>query len=280
MGTSDGYLLAVNADTGKPIESFGVNGKADLYPAIPRAKRNTVKMWSGETHYVSPNSPPVVVRDTVIVGSAMSDRPPRKDWPPGHVQAFDARSGKLKWVFHVIPEDGEFGADTWKDGSNKYTGNANVWTLMSGDDELGQVYLPISTPTSDYWGGFRKGDGFFADSLVAVNVETGKRVWHFQTVHHSVWDYDLPAAPTLARPDRARRSRESHRADQQAGFHLRLRSGQWPAVVADRGASGSQVGYSGRGAVADAAFSDQAAGVRISGRDRRSADRFHAGVER
>ena len=197
MGTSNGYLIAVNADTGKPIESFGVNGKADLYPAIPRAKRNTVKMWSGESQQVSPNSPPVVVRDTVIVGAAMSDRPPKKDWPPGHVQAFDARSGKLKWVFHVIPEDGEFGADTWKDGSNHYTGNANVWTVMSGDDELGQVYLPISTPTSDYWGGFRKGDGLFADSLVAVNVETGKRVWHFQTVHHSVWDYDLPAAPTL-----------------------------------------------------------------------------------
>ena len=197
MGTADGYLLAVNADTGRPIDTFGVRGKADLYPAIPRATRSTLKMWSGEAHYVSPNSPPVIVRNTVIVGSAMSDRPPRKDWPPGHVQAFDVRTAKLKWVFHVIPEDGEFGADTWQDGSNKYTGNANVWTMMSGDDELGHVYLPISTPTSDYWGGFRKGDGLFADSLVAVNVETGKRVWHFQTVHHSVWDYDLPAAPTL-----------------------------------------------------------------------------------
>ena len=197
MGTSDGYLIAVNADTGTSIDSFGVKGKADLYPAIPRAHRNTLKLWSGETQYVSPNSPPVIVRNTVIVGAAMSDRPPKKDWPPGHVQAFDARTGRLKWVFHVIPEDGEFGADTWKDGSNKYTGNANVWTMMSGDEELGHVYLPISTPTSDYWGGFRKGDGLFADSLVAVNVETGKRVWHFQTVHHSVWDYDLPAAPTL-----------------------------------------------------------------------------------
>ena len=158
------------------------------------------------------------MRDTVIVGAAMSDRPPKKDWPPGHVQAFDVRTGKLKWVFHVIPEDGEFGADTWKDGSNSYTGNANVWTMMSGDDELGHVYLPITTPTSDYWGGFRKGDGLFADSLVAVNVETGKRVWHFQTVHHGVWDYDLPARADAARRHgaTARASRRSRRSASRA----------------------------------------------------------------
>jgi len=197
MGTSHGYLLALNAATGQPVRRFGDNGKVDLYPAIPRARRNAIKMWSGEGHYVSPNSPPLVLRDTVIVGSAMSDRPPLKSWPPGHVQAFDVRTGRLRWVFHVIPEDGEYGAATWKEGSNRYTGNANVWTMISGDAELGHVYLPTSTPTSDYWGGFRKGDNLFADSLVAVDVDTGKRVWHFQTVHHSVWDYDLPAAPNV-----------------------------------------------------------------------------------
>ena len=94
-------------------------------------------------------------------------------------------------------DDGEFGADTWKEHSNRYTGNVNVWSMMSGDDELGHVYLPMTTPNSDYWGGFRKGDNLFAESLVAVNVETGQRVWHFQAVHHGVWDYDFPCAPTL-----------------------------------------------------------------------------------
>ena len=127
----------------------------------------------------------------------MSDRPRFKEWPPGYVQAFDVRTGTLKWVFHTIPVDGEFGADTWKEGSNRYTGNANVWSMLSGDDELGHVYLPITTPTSDYWGGYRKGDNLFAESIVAVDVETGQRVWHFQAVHHGIWDFDFPAAPTL-----------------------------------------------------------------------------------
>jgi quinoprotein glucose dehydrogenase len=202
MGTLDGYLLALDAKSGKPIASFGQNGKTDLHTAIRRADRALLRlaerrMWSNEQHYLSPNSPPVVVRDTVIVGAAMSDRPRFKDWPPGDVQAFDVRTGQLKWVFHTVPSNGEFGADTWKDGSNNYTGNTNVWSMLSGDDELGHVYLPITTPTNDYWGGFRKGDNLFAESIVAVNVETGKRVWHFQTVHHGIWDYDLPAAPTL-----------------------------------------------------------------------------------
>jgi quinoprotein glucose dehydrogenase len=197
MGTLDGYLLALNAATGKPIASFGESGKADLTTAIPRANRGSLHQFDGERHYISVDSPPVVVRDTVIVGSSMSDRPPVREWVPGDVQAFDVRTGKLKWVFHVIPHDGEFGADTWKDGANRYTGNANVWSMLSGDDELGLVYLPTTTPNSDYFGGFRKGDGLFAESIVAVNVDTGARAWHFQAVHHGVWDYDLPAAPTL-----------------------------------------------------------------------------------
>jgi quinoprotein glucose dehydrogenase len=197
MGTLDGYLLALDARTGKPIQSFGVNGKADLTPAIRGGTRNAVHLVNGERHFISVDSPPVVVRDTVVVGSTMSDRTPIQEWPPGDVQAFDVRTGKLKWVFHVIPKDGEFGANTWKNHSNRYTGNGNVWSMMSGDDELGYVYLPTTTPNSDFWGGARKGDNLFAESIVAVNVETGKRVWHFQAVHHGLWDYDFPAAPTL-----------------------------------------------------------------------------------
>ena len=197
LGTLDGYLLALDAKTGKPISTFGVNGLADLTKAIPRATRKTLHLIDGETHYISVDSPPVVVRDTVIVGSSMSDRTPIKEWAPGYVEAFDVRTGKFKWAFHSVPRDGEFGADTWKENSNRYSGNVNVWSMMSGDDDLGLVYLPTTTPNSDYWGGFRKGDNLFAESIVAVNVETGRRAWHFQAVHHGVWDYDFPCAPTL-----------------------------------------------------------------------------------
>ncbi len=197
MGTLDGYLLALDAKTGKPIDVFGDRGKADLAKAIPRATRRALHLINGETNFVSVDSPPVIVRDTVIVGSSMSDRAPVAEWPSGDVQAFDVRTGKPKWSFHVIPRDGEFGAGTWNEHANRYTGNGNVWSMMSGDDELGYVYLPTTTPNSDYYGGLRKGDGLFAESLVAVDVETGKRVWHFQAVRHGVWDYDFPAAPTL-----------------------------------------------------------------------------------
>jgi len=197
LGTLDGYLLALDAKTGQPIKGFAESGKADLTREIPRATRRTLHLVDGEQHYISVDSPPVVVRDTVIVGSSMSDRTPIMEWAPGYVQGFDARTGKFKWAFHTVPRDGEFGADTWKDHSNRYSGNANVWSMMSGDDELNQVYLPTTTPNSDYWGGFRKGDNLFAESIVAVNADTGKRVWHFQAVHHGVWDYDFPCAPTL-----------------------------------------------------------------------------------
>ena len=197
LGTLDGYLLALDAKTGQPIKTFGADGRADLAREVPRASRKTLHLVDGEQHYVSVDSPPVVVRDTVIVGSSMSDRTPIMEWAPGYVQAFDVHTGKLKWAFHTVPRDGEFGADTWQDHSNRYTGNVNVWSTLSGDDELGHVYLPLTTPNSDYWGGFRKGDGLFAESLVAVDVETGKRIWHFQAVHHGVWDFDFPCAPTL-----------------------------------------------------------------------------------
>ncbi len=197
MGTLDGYLIALDAKSGRPIPTFGVNGKADLTKEIPRATRKTLHLIDGEQHYISVDSPPVVVRNTVIVGSSMSDRTPIMEWAPGYVQGFDVRTGKVKWVFHTVPRDGEFGAETWKDHANRYSGNVNVWSTLSGDDELGHVYLPLTTPNSDYWGGFRKGDDLFAESLVAVDVETGKRLWHFQAVHHGVWDFDFPCAPTL-----------------------------------------------------------------------------------
>ena len=197
-GTSDGYLMAFNARTGKPIPDFGVGGKVDLMSAVPRVSRqDTLVLAGGEAFHLSVDSPPTVCRDVVIVGSSQSDRPPTKEWPPGYVQAFDVRTGEPRWVFHAIPEEGEFGTETWENDSWRYSGNANVWSMMSADEELGYVYLPTTTPTSDYWGGARLGDNLFAESLVCVDVETGKRVWHFQMVHHGLWDWDLPAAPNL-----------------------------------------------------------------------------------
>jgi quinoprotein glucose dehydrogenase len=188
IGTGDGYLWAIDAKTGKAVPDFGEGGKINLAKAIPLAQ-------NARNYAVS--SPPVVCRDVVIVGSSISDGPANKEAPRGDIQAFDARTGKPLWTFHSIPQTGEYGNDTWENDSWKYTGNTNVWTLMSADEELGYVYLPFGTPTNDWYGGHRLGNNLFAESLVCVEAKTGKRVWHYQTVHHGLWDYDLPGAPVL-----------------------------------------------------------------------------------
>lgn len=188
IGTADAYLIAIDAKTGKPVESFGENGRVNLTKAIPHAV-------NARNYAVT--SPPLVCRDTVIVGASISDGPSMKEMPRGDIQAFDARTGKPAWIFHTVPQEGEFGNETWEGESWKYTGNTNVWTLMSADDELGYVYLPTGTPTNDWYGGHRLGNNLFAESLICLEAKTGKRVWHYQTVHHGVWDYDLPSAPIL-----------------------------------------------------------------------------------
>jgi quinoprotein glucose dehydrogenase len=189
-GTGDGYLISVDAATGKPSADFGESGRVDLIEGFPRADRGP------PTNY-SVTSAPLVVRDTVIVGSAITDQPYKKEMPPGHVRAFDVRSGELQWMFHTVPQRGQFGYDTWAPGTAEVAGNANVWSFMSADEELGYVYLPIGSPTNDLYGGHRHGDNLFANSLVAVDVETGERQWHFQLVHHDLWDSDAAAAPNL-----------------------------------------------------------------------------------
>ena len=142
-------------------------------------------------------SPPVVCHDTVIVGSSINDGPMKKEAPRGDIQAFDARTGKPAWIFHTVPQAGEFGNETWENESWKYTGNTTPWTIMSAADELGYVYIPTGTPTNDWYGAARLGDGLFGETLLCLDARTGKRIWHFQTVHHGLWDYDLPAAPVL-----------------------------------------------------------------------------------
>ena len=181
-----GSLIALNPKTGKPYPDFGEGGGVDL-----RFGRNndTTHAWSGA---------PQVCKDVVIVGSTMSDSPPRKEAAPGDVRAYDVRTGKLRWTFHVIPRIGELGVDTWKDNSWEYTGHANLWSLISADEELGYAYLPLTSPTSDMYGGHRQGNNLFSDSLVSVSCATGQRVWHYQLVPHDLWDFDLPAAPVLA----------------------------------------------------------------------------------
>jgi quinoprotein glucose dehydrogenase len=182
-------LVALDARTGAPIPSFGSGGEVDL---VSRLRRPVNRL-----HYTN-TSPPVVYGNLIIVGNGVGDRLRYPNDPPGDVQAFDVRTGQRVWTFHTIPDSGEFGWQTWEDGSWRYMGHTNVWAPMSVDQGRGLVFLPVSTPTNDWYGGDRKGDNLFAESVVALDARTGKRVWHYQIVHHGLWDYDLPAPPILA----------------------------------------------------------------------------------
>ena len=194
-GTGDGYLIAVDAKTGKPLPGFGDNGRVDLMDGLPRAKRGTRDYLNALTYSVQ--SPPLVVRDVVIVPASVSSLVIHKEQIPGYIRGYDARTGKVRWTFHTVPQPGETGHDSWKDNSWEYAGKVTVWTMMSADEALGYVYLPTNTTAPDFYGGHRPGDNLFAESLLCLDVETGRRVWHFQTVHHGLWDYDNPAAPNL-----------------------------------------------------------------------------------
>jgi quinoprotein glucose dehydrogenase len=174
-GTGDGYLICLNAQTGKPISAFGQMGRIDLTQGLGRPVNRR--------HY-GVSSPPVICRDIIVIGSKVHDIPLVKAMPPGDVRGFDVRTGKQLWQFLAVPRDGQFGNETWEDGSWKSTGGANVWTLMSADDELGYVYLPFSSPSNDWYGGERHGDGLFGESMVCLDARTGKRIWHFQMAHH------------------------------------------------------------------------------------------------
>ncbi|MEO7966928.1 MAG: PQQ-binding-like beta-propeller repeat protein, partial [Gemmatimonadaceae bacterium] len=169
--------------------SFGTNGEVNLLKTL----RREVK----PQHYTN-TSPVAIVGDVVIVGNGVGDRLSYRNDPPGDVQGFDVRTGRHLWSFHTIPDSSEVGVKTWEDGSWRYMGHTNVWAPMSVDEKRGLVFLPVSTPTNDWYGGDRKGDNLFAEAVVALEAKTGKRVWHYQTVHHGLWDYDLPAPPVLA----------------------------------------------------------------------------------
>jgi quinoprotein glucose dehydrogenase len=193
-----GYrLVELNAKTGQPIASFAKGGMVDLKEGMVTGTGQQIDLETGEAGL---HSTPLVVKDTIIVGSSFKEGMTvvTKNNTKGNVRAFDARTGKLLWTFNTIPRPGEFGNETWENGSWATNGNTGVWTQMTVDEELGLVYLPVESPTSDYYGGERPGDNLFGESLVCVDLRTGKRKWHFQIVHHPIWDYDLSSAPILA----------------------------------------------------------------------------------
>ena len=187
VGTHDAYLLSLDARTGQPDADFGANGKVDLTVDIRDVVRGT--NFSGRR--------PLVAGDVVIVGNSIGDVSRTRQMPPGDVQAYDVRTGRKLWTFHTIPREYEAGYDTWLNGSAEYTGNANVWAGIAYDPELDYLYMASSTPTNNLYGGERPGNNLYAESVICLEAKTGERVWHFQAVHHGIWDYDFAAMPVL-----------------------------------------------------------------------------------
>ena len=237
-----GYrLIALDARTGIPVKSFGDNGVVDL-------KKNddqTIDLVTGE---VGLHSTPLVMGDVIVVGAAhLSGGAPRtRKNVKGYVRGFDVHTGKRKWIFHTIPRKGEFGYDSWLvKGQAEEAGNTGAWAQISADPELGLVYLPVELPTGDYNGQYRAGPGLFGETIVAVDVHTGKRKWHFQTVHHGLWDMDIPCASILCDiPVDGKIVKAIAQPGKQAFLYvLNRETGEpiWP-IVGDAGARGRRAG--------------------------------------
>ncbi len=186
------HLISLNAETGLPVANFGDNGVVDLKQELDR-DIDPVSAAIGDS------SPPIISHNVIIVGAALEagTAPKSMKNAPGYIRAYDVRTGKRLWIFHTIAQPGEFGHETWEGDSWSYTGNTGAWAPFSVDEELGYVYVPVEDATGDYYGGHRLGDNLFSSSLVCLDVATGKRIWHYQLVHHDIWDDDPPAAPIL-----------------------------------------------------------------------------------
>lgn len=181
-------LIELDAQDGRPVPGFGDHGSVDLLDGL---------QWPVDPKRYTNTSPPVVFRNLVIVGNGVADRLIYRRDPPGDVRAYDASTGRRVWSFHTVPRDGEVGSETWRQHSNRYTGHTNVWAPMTLDVRRGLLYLPVSTPSNDFYGGNRLGANLFGDSLVCLDAKTGERRWHHQLVHHGLWDYDSPGPPSL-----------------------------------------------------------------------------------
>jgi len=199
FGTRDGRLVALEATTGHPADDFGVHGIVDLKTrdVVPEVSTSPFAQY-GLT------SPPLVFRNLIITGSATQEFPAQG--PAGDVRAWDVLTGRLVWTFHTVPRDGEWGHDTWKSDSGRRRSGVNVWGFMTVDVERGILYMPVAAPAWDRFGGDRLGNNLFSSSIVAVDVNTGKRLWHFQVVHHDIWDLDTQAPPLLLDVRRGRRT--------------------------------------------------------------------------
>lgn len=195
IDVSPGYqLVSLDAKTGMPDPNFGDNGKVDLYVGLRNADDPRFPFPD-----IGLSAPPFVMNDVIVVGAAhrTGGRPRSKANVKGDIRGFDVRTGELLWTFHTIPERGEVGYESWLDEGVEFTGNAGVWAPISGDPERGIVYLPVEDPTGDYYGGDRPGDNLFSSGIVALDIKTGVRQWHYQFIHHDIWDWDVPAAPVL-----------------------------------------------------------------------------------
>jgi quinoprotein glucose dehydrogenase len=241
MLTGHAFMIALDAKTGRPLEGFGIKGRVDLTEGLGRPVPS--RRLYGHT------SPPVIVRDVIVVGSSVLGFPIREAMPVGDVRGFDIRTGQQLWTFRAVPGPGEVGHETWENDSWKTIGNTNVWTLMSADEELGYVYLPFSPPANDYYGGHRHGDNLFSDALVCLDARTGKRIWHYQLTRHDIWDYDLPAAPNLI----------DVTVDGRRVKAVAQVTKQGHVFVADRGSPGAAVQCTGREDGCHAALPNQAA---------------------
>ena len=190
---SGGYhLVVLDAKTGRVIPSFGKDGIVDLTEGL---NRDVVRPGA-----IGSSSAAIVIRDVVVVGAALESgtAPASKANVPGYTRGYDVRTGKLLWTFHTVPQAGEEGVETWENDSWKYTGNTGAWAPLSGDEELGYVYVPVEAPTGDFYGGTRLGNNLFGDSLVCLDAKTGKRIWYYQIIHHDIWDYEPSSPPLLA----------------------------------------------------------------------------------
>jgi quinoprotein glucose dehydrogenase len=179
------HLICLDAKTGEPVTTFGDGGKIDMQKDLDYEK---------EKFLLVSNTPGIIYKDLIIMGMRLSEG---LDAAPGHVRAYDVRTGKRSWIFHTIPHPGEYGYETWEKNSWKKVGGANCWAGMALDEKRGIVFVPTGSATYDFWGGYRKGSNLFSNCIIALNASTGKRIWHYQTVHHDMWDRDLPAPPTL-----------------------------------------------------------------------------------
>ena len=207
LATVDARLIELDVATGVPCRDFGIEGTLDLHVGVDGLLK--------PEHYKM-TSAPVVIDDLIVIGPSLADM--RPDQPAGDVRAFDARTGELRWTFHVIPREGEVGTETWEHESWRFGVGANPWAPLSTDPERGLIFVPTSTASPDLYGGRRPGDNWFADSILVLRAATGERVWHRQLIHHDLWDYDVPAAPNLLRVERDGRTIDAVAQLTKTGF--------------------------------------------------------------